>query len=382
MYRESLLATLALGCGGGMDAIATDDIPAVASYEVVPGWPALPAGRVLGEATGVAVDSHDHVFVFHRAGRSHKCSFSRSSDRLLEIAKGWVRLRNSDTNWRNLASFNSFVTQDEEDEGLSALVEPRSFWIDNVDWEEERVLDLIRNLNFYLLLYDYSSPTVLIHAEPDTLSINPRSRYLWDMFPAKVNDRGLDSNLMSYWAAAHDAATASDKFLQFFRIIEYVAYHHVEHETRRQIKRVLSSPHLTSQLDDSTNEVISLIREFRVQQEGERISAVVKTVVKPELIWREVCINPGYFTAPVSFEGGLQIEKLANNATDINDVPAQLLNNLARSMTKIRNALAHGKDKITGDSILPTRNNMAKLGPWVHLISAVAAEVLIYEKMV
>jgi peptidylamidoglycolate lyase len=38
-------------------------------YAVVHGWPELPSGRSLGQATGVAVDSHNHVFVFHRAGR-------------------------------------------------------------------------------------------------------------------------------------------------------------------------------------------------------------------------------------------------------------------------------------------------------------------------
>lgn len=38
-------------------------------YDVVHGWPILPEGRILGEATGVGVDSQNHVFVFHRAGR-------------------------------------------------------------------------------------------------------------------------------------------------------------------------------------------------------------------------------------------------------------------------------------------------------------------------
>lgn len=38
-------------------------------YRVVHGWPKLPEGRILGQATGVGVDSHDHVFVFHRADR-------------------------------------------------------------------------------------------------------------------------------------------------------------------------------------------------------------------------------------------------------------------------------------------------------------------------
>lgn len=40
-----------------------------ADYSVVHGWPNLQSGHILGQATGVGVDSHNHVFVFHRAGR-------------------------------------------------------------------------------------------------------------------------------------------------------------------------------------------------------------------------------------------------------------------------------------------------------------------------
>jgi peptidylamidoglycolate lyase len=39
-------------------------------YSVVHGWPALPDGFVLGQVSGVSVDSHNHVFVFHRAENS------------------------------------------------------------------------------------------------------------------------------------------------------------------------------------------------------------------------------------------------------------------------------------------------------------------------
>jgi peptidylamidoglycolate lyase len=39
------------------------------NYSVVHGWPLLPTGRVLGRASGVEVDSHNHVFVFHSADR-------------------------------------------------------------------------------------------------------------------------------------------------------------------------------------------------------------------------------------------------------------------------------------------------------------------------
>ena len=38
--------------------------------EVVHGWPQLPAGEILGQATGVGTDSKGDVWVFHRAGRT------------------------------------------------------------------------------------------------------------------------------------------------------------------------------------------------------------------------------------------------------------------------------------------------------------------------
>jgi peptidylamidoglycolate lyase len=44
--------------------------PASEPYSVVHGWPQLPEGFVLGQVSGVAVDSHNHVFAFHRAENS------------------------------------------------------------------------------------------------------------------------------------------------------------------------------------------------------------------------------------------------------------------------------------------------------------------------
>ncbi len=43
------------------------------SYQVVHGWPELPEGFALGQVSGVGVDSHNHVFVFHRGDRPVLC---------------------------------------------------------------------------------------------------------------------------------------------------------------------------------------------------------------------------------------------------------------------------------------------------------------------
>jgi len=50
-------------------ATAQQNLPAE-PYVVVHGWPMLPDNFVLGQISGVAVDSHNHVFVFNRAENS------------------------------------------------------------------------------------------------------------------------------------------------------------------------------------------------------------------------------------------------------------------------------------------------------------------------
>lgn len=47
------------------------DVPK--TYPVVHGWPKLPNGFALGQVSGVGVDSHNHVFVFHRGDRPILC---------------------------------------------------------------------------------------------------------------------------------------------------------------------------------------------------------------------------------------------------------------------------------------------------------------------
>jgi DNA-binding beta-propeller fold protein YncE len=54
---------------GSVSVTANAELPNESRYSVVHGWPLLPIGRVMGRASGVEVDSHNHVFVFHSAKR-------------------------------------------------------------------------------------------------------------------------------------------------------------------------------------------------------------------------------------------------------------------------------------------------------------------------
>src|SRR5882757_8024448 len=39
------------------------------NYELLTNWPNLPDGYKLGNPTGIGIDSHQHIFIFHRADR-------------------------------------------------------------------------------------------------------------------------------------------------------------------------------------------------------------------------------------------------------------------------------------------------------------------------
>jgi peptidylamidoglycolate lyase len=65
----------ALGLSAGAPRaprVAADEgrTAAASSYHVVHGWPLVPAGELLGQVSGVAVDSRGNVLVFRRADRS------------------------------------------------------------------------------------------------------------------------------------------------------------------------------------------------------------------------------------------------------------------------------------------------------------------------
>ena len=70
MRRLALLAAFAVLAALTLPPLSSDNHGV---YEVVHGWPVLPDGYTLGQAAGVEVDSHNHVWVFHRGKRPVLC---------------------------------------------------------------------------------------------------------------------------------------------------------------------------------------------------------------------------------------------------------------------------------------------------------------------
>ncbi len=101
--------------------------PGTEPYTVVHGWPVLPEGYVLGQVSGVGVDSHNHVFVFHRAEQSW------AQDKSHAISSPTI-LMFEGANGKLLASW-----------GENRFLEPHGLRIDREDnvWVTDRALQQV-----------------------------------------------------------------------------------------------------------------------------------------------------------------------------------------------------------------------------------------------
>jgi DNA-binding beta-propeller fold protein YncE len=84
MHRWLLGLSVALVAPVAMPAFAQDAVPQI-PYESVPNVLKMPADMHLGEATGVAVNSKGHIFVYSRSGSSLGPAYGNAASQLLEF---------------------------------------------------------------------------------------------------------------------------------------------------------------------------------------------------------------------------------------------------------------------------------------------------------
>jgi peptidylamidoglycolate lyase len=69
LFTGVLILATALGLTWAIAKYRASPPPTGEAYHLVPNWPRLPQGLVLGQVAGVDVDSNGNVFVFHRSER-------------------------------------------------------------------------------------------------------------------------------------------------------------------------------------------------------------------------------------------------------------------------------------------------------------------------
>ncbi len=76
LFSALLLIACLFSCNGKKPPVQNDNTQI--HYQLVAGWPQLTKGYPLSQPTGIGIDTNDHIFVFHRAGRKWTTPFPDS----------------------------------------------------------------------------------------------------------------------------------------------------------------------------------------------------------------------------------------------------------------------------------------------------------------
>ncbi|WP_198352532.1 hypothetical protein [Sphingomonas sp. MA1305] len=317
-------------------------------------------------------------FKYSYEGSAHNCSFGRSSDRLLEIAKVFASLKMSNTSFRNMQSIRAYVRSQNSDKAQdTSISQPISFWIDNIDWDDEKTVEFINNLNFYLSYYDNEGPIVALHQESTTDKPQPKYRYISGKFPGTIKGKKLDNNLLSFWEAS-SGGDAARRFQYYYRIIEYTSFFYIESSARLALKRILASPDAADDIGATTEKLMSAFQMSKLDEYA-KFSQLMQDVIDPKILWTGIKENISAFSKDVKFDGGYVLKAIIAPTTKESTFIPKGVETFTKSIRDIRNALSHGRDFKSASVIMPTSRNLNALQPWVHLIAIAAGQVVLYK---
>lgn len=339
-------------------------------FEII--WTAFPL-------SGPRADIKGRSFSYQHDKRAYKCEFSRSSDRLLAIARAALPIApQTETGFRNLFSFGMYARRDST---AMPGAEPMSFWVRGVEWDDDKVLSLALHLSFYLSYYDTKSPRIVINAlKSDMQSSQPQTRYAIGKFPKNISGKPLDDALLMFWDAAH-GGDSGRRFTYCYRILEYVCHTYLEVSVRNEMRKILSKPHVLDIIDKATEDAVGALQKYLSNtKDFMRIEAFLRETLDPALLWREVNANIGSFNKDVTFTGGEVVKAFPQHVLSAEGFANSGIKEFISRAKDIRNALSHGKESRQPTFIAPTAANYARLGPWVTLMMVVAGAAILHSK--
>ncbi len=319
------------------------------------------------------------TFDFRFQEITYPCRFAPCSEKLLALAENFIELGQSDTDYRNLRSFRSFVRSQiaPETERKNIFGSPRCFWLQGIDYDPELIEQIIDSLNFYLTYYDKHSPNILVHNESKKSFETTAIRYIHGSFPSKISAKPLDRNLTNFWAAAQTNDTAQS-FLYSYRIMEYAGTNYIEAAPKQAIRKVLMSPHISDNIEQACTDVLAAINKSKMD-DYTKFEAIIRLSVSPDILWSYIEKNFDAFCKKLEFDGGHTVPALVSGPESYKDFCNNGISTFASAIRKMRNALSHGKDEKQQQVILPTHKNAHHLAAWAELTRIAAGEVILFE---
>lgn len=144
----------------------------------------------------LASDLRRRSFNFLTGAQSYPCEFGPSSDRLRRIAVSSVPIEGpTSTNHRNLESYFYFAhyPRKHPDSELAREGAPTSFWIRGIEYDENRLIELAKLLNFFMAYADPITPRIVIHRLSPSSGSSYRSPFTRPArFPDTLRSRPID----------------------------------------------------------------------------------------------------------------------------------------------------------------------------------------------
>jgi hypothetical protein len=321
-------------------------------------------------------DIPTRTFTFHYGENDYTCSYGPSSEQTLLIAENFIALKVSESSFRNLHSLRTYQAARKQEHPTN--LKPLSFWIDGITWgNDEDIVDLLQHLNFYMSCYDANSPRIwVLPPKSENLTPHPLTRFPYNKFPTAIIAREIDDTLLRFWEASLGGDPIR-RFLYNYQVLEYGAFYFLQDEMKRSLRKCLTAPHAISEPDDLIQQVVDLLSEGNLT-DAQKIEALVKNVVNPEVLWSEISKNSDHFSHSIIFDGGVVLEPLIQSNGGIGDFKSNGFGKFAPRITKIRNGVAHGREHRMSKVITPTEMNFHRLEPWASLIAMAAREVILY----
>ena len=323
-------------------------------------------------------------FTFRYRGGCYDCGFGPSSQRLRTIArKARPSGSASHSDFRNLQPFYRFehMLEEHPDEAYVTNRLPISFWIRGIDgYDDDRIGDLVRNLNFHMAYFDGRSPTILIHEESVTFhSVNDAHRPDIDSFPDSLFGQDIDQHLLILWASAQ-LGDPFLRFIQYYQILEYAGFYHVKDKVRREIERAIAAPDAASRSDRVAQQILDAISADRMSDDS-KINAIIEECVDPREMWDLLDGSLAAFSEAVELDGVFILPALLSSSTGYEDF-AQIWNRqFPIALHRVRNALVHARESRQSTMIAPTTANRERLYPWLLPLSLTAARVMLYSRL-
>ena len=264
----------------------------------------------------------ERSFEFRYRGSSYHCDFRASSARLRLIAHKARRVRvpyRSD--FRNLQPFYQFehMLLEHPEADFVRNGRPTSFYIHGFeDYNDERIGELVRNLNFHMSYFDGHTPTILIHEESVVSHSIPDHHWSGiDTFPDSLSGKEIEQHLLILWASAQEGDPFL-RFIQYYQILEYAGFYYVKDIVKRQIERAIAAPDAASNSDKVAQRILEAFAAGKMDDKS-KINAVIRESVDPQEMWNLLKDSLNDFTEDVELEGGFVLPALLSASTGYED---------------------------------------------------------------